>query len=64
MKKKLLRQMLNEWRTNVWLALEFLVVSVVLWYICDYFYASMRTYFAPLGFEYDNCYELTMYDIP
>ncbi|WP_304966882.1 FtsX-like permease family protein [Paramuribaculum intestinale] len=64
MKKKLLRQMLNEWRTNVWLALEFLVVSVVLWYICDYFYASMRTYFAPLGFEYDHCYELTMYDIP
>ena len=56
--------MLNEWRTNVWLALEFLVVSVVLWYICDYFYASMRTYFAPLGFEYDHCYELTMYDIP
>ncbi|WP_304731568.1 FtsX-like permease family protein, partial [Paramuribaculum intestinale] len=30
----------------------------------DYFYASMRTYFAPLGFEYDHCYELTMYDIP
>ena len=56
--------MLNEWRTNVWLALEFLVVSVVLWYICDYVYASMRTYFAPLGFEYDHCYELTMYDIP
>ncbi len=46
--------MLNEWRTNVWLALEFLVVSVVLWYICDYFYASMRTYFANLGFEYDH----------
>ena len=35
MKKKLLRQILNEWHTNVWLALEFLVVSVVLWYICD-----------------------------
>lgn len=56
--------MLNEWRANVWLALEFLVVSIVLWYICDYFYASMRTYFAHLGFEYDHCYELTMYDIP
>lgn len=63
MKKKLLRQILNEWHTNVWLALEFLVVSVVLWYICDYYYASLRTYCAPLGFEYDHCYELTMYEI-
>ena len=63
MKKKLLRQILNEWHTNVWLALEFLVVSVVLWYICDYYYASLRTYCAPLGFEYDHCYDLTMYEI-
>ena len=35
MQKKLFTQIRNEWRGNLWLALELLVVSVVMWYI-DY----------------------------
>ncbi len=33
MTKKLLVQIKNEWRNNLWLALELLVVSVVMWYV-------------------------------
>ena len=39
MEKKLLKQMKNEWRSNLWLALELLVVSVVMWYIIDLLYS-------------------------
>ena len=35
MNKKLFTQIRNEWRSNLWLALELLVVSVVMWYIID-----------------------------
>ena len=35
MQKKLFTQIRNEWRGNLWLALELLVVSVVMWYIID-----------------------------
>lgn len=35
MSQKLLKQIRNEWRSNIWLCVELLVVSVVLWYIVD-----------------------------
>ena len=38
MNKKLFTQIRNEWRSNLWLALELLVVSVVMWYIIDLLY--------------------------
>ena len=30
MKRKLLKQMLNEWRSNVWIVLELVIVVLVL----------------------------------
>ena len=42
MTKKLLVQIKNEWRNNLWLALELLVVSVVMWYVVDYLYTPCR----------------------
>ena len=36
MNKKLFTQIKNEWRSNLWLVTELLLVSVVLWYIVDY----------------------------
>lgn len=36
MTKKLLTQIKNEWLSNLWLVLELLVVSVVMWYVVDY----------------------------
>lgn len=52
--------MRNEWRSNFFLALELLVVFVVLWYIVDWCCTTARVYFAPMGFDTEHCYNLTM----
>lgn len=60
MNKKLFTQITNEWRSNLWLALELLVVSVVMWYVTDYLYARTATYLEPRGFDIEHCYLITM----
>ena len=60
MQKKLFTQIRNEWRGNLWLALELLVVSVVMWYIVDYLYCSLATYLEPRGFNTEHCYLVKM----
>ena len=44
MNKKLFTQIKNEWRSNLWLVTELLLVSVVLWYIVDYMYVQTSIY--------------------
>ena len=56
MTKKLLTQIKNEWLSNLWLALELLVVSVVMWYVVDYLYTRAATYLEPRGFNIEHCY--------
>ena len=51
MTKKLLTQIKNEWLSNLWLVLELLVVSVVMWYVVDYLYTRAATYLEPRGFN-------------
>ena len=58
MNQKIFTQIKNEWRTNVWLCLELLIVSVVLWYVVDYCYVSYSVASRPLGFNVDNCYKI------
>ena len=60
MTKKLLTQITNEWRNNLWLALELLVVSVVMWYVVDYIYTQVATYLEPRGFDVEHCYLIEM----
>lgn len=60
MSKKLFTQIKNEWRSNTWLALELLVVSVVMWYIVDYIYTQTATYLEPRGFNIEHCYLINM----
>lgn len=60
MTKKLLAQIKNEWRSNLWLALELLVVSVVMWYVVDYLYTRAATYMEPRGFDISHCYNIEM----
>ena len=60
MQKKLFIQIRNEWRGNLWLALELLVVSVVLWYIIDMLYCRLATYNEPRGFDTGHCYLIEM----
>lgn len=60
MEKKLFTQLRNEWRSNLWLALELLVVSVVLWYVTDLLYVRIATYLEPRGFDTEHCYLVKM----
>lgn len=45
--KKLFVQIKNERILNLWLVLELLLVSVVMWYIVDYLYTHAATYLEP-----------------
>ncbi|MDR0988335.1 MAG: ABC transporter permease [Prevotellaceae bacterium] len=60
MNKKLFTQLKNEWRSNTWLAVELLLVSVVMWYVTDYLYAVTATRLEPLGFDISHCYRIGM----
>ena len=61
MKRKLLRQICNEWKSNVWLGLELVIVSVVMWYVIDSLWCIYSTNNEPRGFNTDHCY-LIEYD--
>lgn len=56
----LLKQIRNEWKSNAFLFVELMVVCCILWYIVDWVYVTARVYFAPLGFDTDHCYALTV----
>jgi len=60
MNKKLFAQIKNEWRSNTWLAIELLLVSVVMWYITDSLYCTTATYLEPRGFDIEHCYLVQM----
>lgn len=60
MEKKLFTQIRNEWRGNLWLALELLVVSVVLWYVVDFLYVKTTIMREPRGFDIEHCYLIEM----
>lgn len=56
MKRKLLTQMRAEWRANIWMAVELLIVSVVLFVLADKIYTVVATLCEPLGFNAEHCY--------
>ena len=58
MNKKLLKQIVNERRSNSWLFIELLLVSIVLWYVVDYMFVTLYTYFEPRGFDIENTYRV------
>ena len=64
MNRKLLRQTANEWRTNLWLALELLIVSIIVWYIADFLYVAVATRLEPTGFDADHVYKLEYRVLP
>lgn len=63
MKRKLLRQIINEWPANIWLAVELLIVSVVMWYLTDIAWVTTATYTEPLGFDISHCYLVHMEEL-
>lgn len=59
MKRKLLKQMLNEWRTNIWLAVELLLVSVVMWFLADKLWSTAGARLEPTGSDISHVYSIS-----
>lgn len=62
--RKLFRQMCREWRSNLWLLTELVVVSVVLWYIASDLSQRYKTYATPNNFDTEHCYEINVNVMP
>ena len=58
MNKKLLKQIVNERRSNAWMLVELFLVSVVLWYVVDYTFVTFATYLEPRGFDITHTYRV------
>ncbi|MGM9852459.1 MAG: ABC transporter permease [Muribaculaceae bacterium] len=56
MKRKLIRQMLNEWKTNVWLVVELVIVVLVLQFIFALFYHTYQQHEYVTGQKLENIY--------
>ena len=57
--KNLQTQIKNEWRSNLFLLVELLLVFAVLWYIVDWVTVTARVYHTPMGFDTEHCYNLS-----
>ncbi len=63
MKRRLIRQILNEWPANIWLAIELLLVSAVMWWLTDQLWTTWATYHEPLGYDISHCYKVTLHQL-
>lgn len=60
MKRKLLKQIGNEWKSNIWLAVELLIVSVVVYFLASFLWMKTELMLQPLGMETDNCFKIEL----
>lgn len=58
MKRDLLTQMKNEWRENIWLVVELLIVLLAVWYIAMLLTRVAVVHSIPKGFDAENVYSL------
>lgn len=63
MKRRLIRQILNEWTTNIWLAIELLLVSAVMWWLTEQLWTTWSTYNEPLGYDISHCYRISVVEL-
>lgn len=60
MKKKLITQMANEWKDNVWLVISLTIVCIVIWAIGMIVYAQCKGLFTPRGFDPEDVYTINV----
>ena len=60
MKRKLIIQMLNEWRPNVWLVVELVIVICVLHFLFNSLYGIYLSHSSNKGFDFENVYYATV----
>ena len=58
MKRALISQILKEWKVNVWLVFELIVVLAAIWFILLLIYGSTSGLLEPRGFDPENVYVL------
>ncbi len=58
MKRYLLQQMMHEWRSNLWLAIEMMIVGGIIAYLATDLVYNVKAIYSPLGFEYEDVYSL------
>lgn len=64
MKRKLLRQIMNEWRSNLWLAVELMIVSVAVWYLVNNYVLLYRIQHLPNGYDMSSTVSMMYKRIP
>ncbi len=60
MSRRLLKQMTTEWTSNIWLVVELIVVSVVLWYISDFLYIKADVALKPMGLQTERVFTVSL----
>ncbi len=60
MSRRLLKQMATEWSSNIWLVVELIVVSVVLWYISDFLYIKADVALQPMGLQTERVFMVSL----
>lgn len=60
MSRKLLKQIRNEWRSNVWLLVELIIVSVVLFVLVDRLATTARLTSEDIGVDITDTYVMTL----
>lgn len=63
MNQKIFTLIRNEWRSNLWLCVEMLIVSVVLWFIVDQFHVTYMLDKRPTGFDTEHCYRIKLNEV-
>lgn len=58
--KHILKLIWNQHRANVWLFLEILLVTAILWVMLDALLVDTYTYHQPTGFDIENVYEVKL----
>lgn len=64
MKRNLITQIKNEWRDNLWLIVELIVVSVAVWILTVFLCMALRTKFEEKGFDITDVYKIAVRTVP
>jgi len=64
MLKQILKQLWTQRRSNVWILLELIVVSVAIWWVIDPLFVIRCNQSIPQGFNYTGIYRITLGELP
>lgn len=56
MKRNLLQQMRNEWRSNMWMIIELTIVSLILWFLFSSLWSLFNVRLMHKGYDVDDLY--------